>query len=380
MFLFSFKLEKYIRKQVLPKILLNPRAYIIKGSFKRRVPYVTDIDIVNDIQPRIPKDQLYDHIRRLVMNLPTEIILLQLTCGTDDRFRLKTGSDEEINIIKQLISTEDQIELNKVIEQYSDPQERFFFINEIVWPYYKIRFWKSEVLDNRKILAGGLEVTVTEMIAKNKTLTMQYSIIIGDYSLGADIAVYYDTVNEKEIYGNARSYYHSLSNYKKEYYYMLFPLRHYFRKNATVSKEINDLIEKKFGLFKQLAVRIDNYHLLYSTNNLNIGLASKIVKGIIHDTNSLINFKSGAVNDIRQISMNNSPEVKIKEWDILLELLREDIELSANNQSKKFFYHYLALVPRTDQSKFITSENMSESEKSESENETTDEQTESDTD
>lgn len=55
MIILTYKLEKYIRKIVFPKILVDTNNYIIKGNFDRRIPYITYIDIV---YPNINKSNI----------------------------------------------------------------------------------------------------------------------------------------------------------------------------------------------------------------------------------------------------------------------------------------------------------------------------------
>ena len=221
MFIFTYKLEKYIQKECLQKVLLNVSDFRLKGSFKRRVPFVTDIDLTNT--SKIPVGDLYQKIVDLIKKLPSDIIFLQLGCGTDNRFKLQTGSDEELLSIRDLLSEEDRLILDKVVTEHSESddqkmeQRKLFFINEIIWDkYYKIRFLKDEIISDKKILTGGKEITLRETINANSSLVLQYSVIFGNYPIGPDVAVYYtESVDEQNIYKGAHDYYYLLSNYKK---------------------------------------------------------------------------------------------------------------------------------------------------------------------
>ena len=357
MFIFSKKLEKYIKHIIIPKVLLVPNKYDLKGSFRRKIPYVTDVDLVNYAENDITKDKIYARLINLINSLPANVTFLLLTCGTDNRFKLKDASDEELNNIMNLLSKSRKEELKMISEKYAnDPVKRLFFANEIIWSLYKIRWNKEEVMANKKILPGNLEITLTDTIQTHGLMVIQYSVMVGNYPLGIDVAVYYSKDAGLDVYQNARDYHLKLSNFKGEYYYMLFPFRFYFKDKPELYRELNDLIEKKYGLYKQLTVRIDNYHLLYLTKVLDIKTATYIVLSILKDMKNLPDFKTNIEDKIIAVSKNNSPEVKISEWDVLLEILYDELNETVNTLSEKYFYKYLELIPQNERNRFIITE------------------------
>ena len=109
---------------------------------------------------------------------------------------------------------------------------------------------------------------------------------------------------------------------------------------------VHDIIEKKFGLFKQLAVRIDHYQLLLATHNLTIALATKIIKGIMDDTKELDYFMYITVDKLAKVAIDNTPDKKITLWGTLLITLKEEIERSVNDQAKKYFEHYVKIIEK----------------------------------
>ena len=348
MLIFTYKLEKYIKNKLFPKILLDPRTYVIKGSFRRRIPYVTDVDVVNNVYPTINENNIYSELIKLIRRLEnqSDIILVYVTCGTDDRFKIVTGSDEELEKIKSLLDTKDATLFDLILKKYANNfNKKIFFANEMVWEYYKLRWTPTEVMADKKLLADGVIVKLSEIVKDNTSLLLQYFVKIGSYPVGIDVVVNYKPVDLTAAYKSAGDYQLKLANYSNEYYYMLFPFRHYFKQNWDIVNELNDLIDKKLGLYKQLMVRIDTYTTLYNTNNLNIRTATDIVTSIIKDTEKLPGFTSSTIDLIRKIAINNPPDVKMKEWNILITVLYDEIDAAVNVIAKDYFFKYLEMLP-----------------------------------
>ncbi|XWV24720.1 hypothetical protein QJ856_gp1063 [Tupanvirus deep ocean] len=356
MLIFTYKLEKYVKKNLIPKILLNPNKYLIKGSFRRRIPYVTDIDIVNDVYPEINENNIYDELVKLIKKIKNEpnIILINITCGNDERFRIKNGSNEELENIRDLLDTNEITEFDIIMEKFKNDQDKkIFYINEMIWKYYRLRWKPNEILDNKKVLSGNMIIKFTDIIKENTVLLLQYYIKIESYPIGVDVIVNYKKpINMESAYSAITDYQIKLANYSNEYYYMLFPLRAYFRDNKKIHHELEELIEKKFGLYKQLMVRIDTYHILYDTNNLDIRTATSIVASLIRDIKNLPQFTTNTINKIKEVSENNPPDIKMKEWSTLLNVLYDDINMAASIAAKEYFFRYLDMVPQNIRHKY----------------------------
>lgn len=349
MIIFSYKLEKYIKHKILPKLLIVPNRYIIKGSFRRKIPYITDIDIVNNVYPDVTKKNIYQEILLLLNRLDESenknIIFIQLTCGTDNRFQINDASDEEIESIKKLITKDEACELDNIQNKYSnDIQKKKFFINELIWKYYKLRWTKENIEHNEMILPGNITIKFTDILEKNTTLLLQYYFKL-QYPIGIDVIVNYEPIDLTCAYQYAADYQRQFANYSKEYYFMLFPFKFYFRKNKAIRTELENLIENKFGLYKQLIVRIDTYHILYDTGNLDIKTATDIVTTIIKDIPHLINFESNIPDQIKKVAINNTPDIKMEKWYILLDTLYDEINHSVNTLAKDYFFKYLNMLP-----------------------------------
>lgn len=359
MLIFSYKLEKYIKKKLLPKILLVPNKYVIKGSFRRRIQYVTDVDVINNIYPEITSENIYEAILKLLDRLNkkenTNIILVCIKCGIDNRFNIITGSNEELGRIRNLLLGDDVNEFDFIMKKYSDNfGKKIFFINELIWKYFKLSWTPEEIRNNQKILPKNIVVKFSDIVKENGTLLLQYFVKIQMYPLGIDAVINYSpTKNTHQVYVDAGDYQVKLANYRKEYYFMLFPIRAHFRNvDKKIGDEMEDLIENKFGLYKQLLVLIDAYHSLYHSNNLDIRLATAIVINIIRDVKYLPNFVSNTINEIQQIAQNNPPDVKMEKWSTLLSVLYDDINASLNTSTEDYFYKYLELLPPDLQNKY----------------------------
>ena len=356
MLIFTYKLEKYIKNKILPKILLLPKKYIIKGSFKRKAPYVTDVDVINVVYPGINENNIYQELVKLIERIKKEsdIILIYITCGTDDRFKIINGTNKELQQIKLLFNDKDAAIFDHVLKKYeNDINKKIFFANEMVWEYYRLRWTPQEVLNNKKILSGNVAVKFTDTIKDNSILLLQYFIKIGSYPIGTDVVVNYKPTDFSLSYNSAGDYQIKLANYSREYYYMLFPFRYYFKNNVDILRDLEYLIENKLGLYKQLMVRIDTYTVLYNSQNLDIRTATDIVTTIIKDTTSLPGFNnSQTIQEIRKVAMDNTPETKMREWNILLTVLYDEIDAAVNIIAKDYFFKYLEMIPESDRKKY----------------------------
>lgn len=360
MLIYSYKLEKYILCHFFPKILLLPDSYVIKGSFRRKIPYITDIDVVNKVFPTITRSNIYSKLINLMERAyaDNDIIIVQITCGVDERFRITDGNDDEIKKIKNLLDDDEKLELDKIVEKYSDDvNKKVFFINEFIWPLYKLRWTPYQILNNSMDLRASHRVSFEEVIQSSSSILVQYYLKIGTNLLGVDVVIQYDEIpSERKAYEEAAKYYLKLSNYKKEYYYMLFPLKNYFKPNKKdIYNELEDIIEKKMGLYKQLMVRIDAYRMLYVTGNLDINLAKNIIVNLIKDVAKLPNFYSNVISKIQDVSMDNdlpnktdnSPQHKMDQWNVLLGPLYDHINNAASIAAKEYFYNYLNMIPES---------------------------------
>lgn len=360
MLLYTYKLEKYVKNKIVPQLIIHPN-YSIKGSFKRRIPYVTDIDIVNTVYPEINEDNIHEKLVQLIQknSQNRDIIMINITCGVDNRFKLTNADSIELKQIEQLLSNGDLDQFQSIVQKYQNDKTRMiFYLNELIWKYYKLRWTPQEVLDNQKILPGDLQVKFTDIVKLNSVILLQNFVKIGSYPIGVDTVIYYKQFDMEQSQDAILNYQIKYSNYSKEYYYMLFPIRNYYRRihHKELYREIDDLIEKKFGLYKQLMVRIDSYHMIYDSNLMEINTATSIVKSIIKDINYLPNFHSNVIHKIQKVALNNSPATKMKEWSVLLDVLYDEINTAVSMEAKDSFFKYLQTMPKDLQNQYYISE------------------------
>lgn len=348
MLIYTYKLEQYILHKILPKILIGPR-YKLKGSFKRKVPYVRDIDIVNYVFPETNKSNVKDAIIKLIASLEEQdnIKLLYVTCGVDDRFQLNIDSRVEIDKLKKLLKEDEIEEVDRIVKKYqNEPEKKLFYINEEFRNCYKLRWEPKCIIQNKLKRRGGVEFTFDSVIDNNCSLTLKYYINIKSIPIGFDVAVYYEKVNCVGMYENETKRTLKVSNYQKDYYYMLFPFRYYFRDNKKITAELANRIEQKFGLYKQIMVRIETFKMLFDTKNLDIKMATNIVTSIIQSIEANIPAvaKSNTINMIKKTASNNTPKTKINEWNIQLQVLKDELLQIANAGSKEYYFKLLELV------------------------------------
>lgn len=348
-------MEKYVKNKIFSEILLVPSNYQIKGSFRRKAPYVTDVDVINTVYPKIDKKNIYEESVKLINRIldNKNIILVFVHCGVDERFFIHNGSNEELKKIKKLLPKGDSKKYQQVLEKYADDHDKkIFFINEIIKKYYKLKWTPKNIIDNKMNLIGGKIATFTDMIQKNHILLFRYFVMIGNYPIGMDVVMVYEPMDMKMAHRTAANYHLKLANYLKEYYYLLFPLRYYFIKDKKIYRELDNLIERKMGLYKQLSVRIGGYKLLYETNNLSYDMAKIIVSSLIKDIYRLPDFQSNIIQKIKDVSLLSTPGEKIIKWEILLNVLYDEINQSVNMMAKQYFFHYLEMIPAEIRSKY----------------------------
>lgn len=363
MLVFSYKLEKYIKHKILPKMLLDVKNYSIKGSFRRKIPYVTDIDVVNIVYPTYNRSNIQEAILKLIDSLNESsnqnIILLSMLCGNDNRFILKSCEQCEIDRIKKLLGIRDQEKIDLILKKYHDDLNRkMFYLLELLRPMYKLKWKKSDIMRG-EIDHYGINFKFSNVLSKNTSILLQYYVKINSDILGIDIVINYEPMNMEKAYQEAADYQIKLANYSDEYYYMMFPFRYYFRNKPDIRQEIEDIIEKKFGIYKQIMVRIDTYDRLYRSEMLDYQTASNIVKNLISaiqrlpgNPNLPINNFSNILNQLKNVYGEPDENLRIIHWSILMNIVYDEINITLSAISKPYFFKYLEMVDEADRSKF----------------------------
>lgn len=347
MIIYTQKLEGYIRKVILPIILMDPTKYKLRGSFRRKIPYVTDVDISSYLFPDINKLNLYE---KLIHHIDTvldhdNIILYQIKCGYDDRFKPGNYTEDDINTIRPLLTVKEASMLDIIISKHSsDPELMNFLIGELIWSLYRIRWSIDEVVRNKKILRGGVEVKFSEALKNDNSFIMHFFVDMGEYPIGFDVVTVYDDYDFIQSVTSAHTRNIRKAVAAKEYYFMLFLLKKLIN-DKNVSEEISDIVDKKYGLYKQLLVRIESYHKLFVSGNLTYGLAKKITISIIKDIRNLTGFETDIIDMLKKAYETPDKSRVMVEWDVLLETLYAQILKEINDLTKDDFIKYYKLAP-----------------------------------
>ena len=382
-FTYSPELETYIKKNIFPIILLNTKKYYIIGSFKRKIPYVTDVDVINNAFPDVNKNNITEKILNLIDKKNPNIILAYVSCGMDDRFTIKNNFDDEIERIKLLLNDSDIQKINDICKKYYNNEgARNYYIDGILNRYRKIRWIPTEIKENKKKMPGNIIISFIDTVAKYSRLTLFYYINVGPCMIGFDISVIYDNDSSSraksvEVYVNQLA---DASKYSSDYFEKLYSLRNYFGnvKNIKTFNELDRIIEHKLGLYKQLLNRITVYRRLYESNNITVKNGTEIVKYIImciphlpfldkmnnHIDNNITDSATEIIESdqnhqkiktiVKQIEniSNENNNKKIDMWNIQLKKLYEELEFLVSDLSKPYFFKYIEKIPKEDASKF----------------------------
>lgn len=362
---FTTELDTHFRDNVFPRILVAPNKYTIKGSFRRKIPYITDIDVVNDAYPSVDKTSVANQVVGLIKSFSkssnSDIILVYVTCGTDDRYMITTVTDQELDRIKQYLPYDDIIRLNAIVDKYAhEPEKKLFYVREIVWERYKLRWRPENILKDELKLFGDVTKKFSEVVKNSSVVLLQYYVVYKNQPIGVDVIVRYERQDLQPAYTDAADYQLQVANYGREYYYMMFPFKYYFRYDKQQSMELENIIEKKFGLYKQLMVRCDAYRILHVSHNMSIELATNMIDDIIKDLSTLPPNDSDKpfASDIID-GMNEAKKIPEKErmklWSKLLKKLYKEVNDTVNRLAKPFFFKYLNKVPGEQRRKFYLS-------------------------
>ncbi len=318
MLIFTHSLKSHIKKNVLPILLMNSDKYIIKGSFKDKIPYVTNIIVENFVFPEIDKTNIYDNLFELIIRIKKhkKIILANIICGIDERFEIKSGTDDEFERIKKFIDQKDIDNFEALLQMYHhDKNKKIFYANKLLKKYQEM-YWQPElgfhrVLDGIvKINENNAQKNFIDVLHNNSIVILQYYINIGSYPLNITLIINYGTLKNAD-----------------------------HRKHCLMSQnldKVNRDIEKKFGLHRQIMARIESYSVLYYTGNLDIGMATTIIVGLIKDLHKIPDFDCGIIEKIKKVAINNPPDIKMSSWNTILAVLYENIDTYLNITIKKY--------------------------------------------
>lgn len=327
MLIYTHRLKNHINKNLLPILLMSTDKYLFKGNFKEKNPYVTNIIVENYVCPEINKSNIYDNLIQLINRIDNKknIILAKIICGIDNRFYPRLGTSEELEKIKKLLDDKEREYFNVFLNKYNnDNEKKKFHINKLLKKHYEILWTKNEIINNKK--------NFIDILTNNSIIILQYYVKIESYFVNISVIVEYDiSKNNKSTYQIQKSPNDVIKD-SSQYYQMLHSL--------AISNKIKNIIEKKFGLYKQINARIESYCVLYDTNNLDIGMATEIIISIIKDLQHMPEFKSSTIKQIKKIYIDNSPDVKMSSCNIILNVLYDEINAYLDVVSKKYYEKY----------------------------------------
>ena len=379
MLIYSAKLNTYVRTVIIPKLLLKTDRYEIKGSFKRKVPYVTDIDIVNNIYPEVTQKTIHKEILQHLTKLKAHpsISLIHVTVGTDQRFVFEKGTDSEAQAMDQYLTSEESQLVGSIMQKYPESDalsasgrltsqgmsKRLFYLKQATKHLVKLRWSEEEIKADLKILRGDVKVKFSDSLLKSKTVLFKYVAPLEGYVVGFDMAVYYADIDAvAEIYQKAADRHIQFASYHNEYYYMLAHVKRYFFDKVPTLIAISNVIEKKFGMYKQFVTQIEVYEQLYAYDKLTYQLAKAIAVGLFRDVPKLRDFKTNALKQLGRIALDSKldPDQKMDQWHIILSVLKSELQTTVNTRAKPDYYQYVKMIPIADRAKYCIHDELKE--------------------
>lgn len=313
MLIYTLKLEKYIKNRILPRLLLqNTIDFNISEDFRMK-PYVTEIDVSSHVYPAITKATIYDRILQLIDSIQSDpsIVLIYIVCGVDNRF----GLNNPKKYIKSLLSDQDGDYYDKILQMYpNNNAKQTFYINKLTSNYYYLAWTPTEIINNSKILPGNVMIKFTDTIRESSSITLQYYVRIAKYPVPININIGYGPAKEIQCIGNTQS----------------------------IKPVINN------SLYDQLLSRIDTYHILHNTNNLDISTAMRIVSSIVADIKYIPIGQTNIITKIKKITIDNPPNIKITKWAILLYVLYDDIKMTEARSCHELFTKRIKLAENNE--------------------------------
>jgi hypothetical protein len=357
MLLYSADLKNYVDTIIIPMILISPKYFYI-GTFAKKYPYVSDIDITNiiDCSKPLSSKSKFDKIMSNI-NLDNKNILFNyISCGYDDRYLIiDPVKDLERLINKHLLSDKDINDLNLIISKQTELQGQIVSMQYYLTKYSTIRWTKKEIQAGIKVLKGDKVITFNDELNTNYTAIFHFFVIYNNYYIPMDLALVCDNAIESKpatlimanrIIPNVYLY----MKYNKEYYFMLKGMLKYFYSKPEYA-EINRIIEYKYGIYKQLLIQISHLAYLISDKLIPIRIQSRIINNIVHDLYKYIKINDPELNELSVIIPSDSNSKRIVQ---ILDRMYDIVNTKMNLLTKNSYYKYLALLPIDTQQMFLT--------------------------
>ena len=332
---YSKNLHDNIEKII--KYLIIGDKFRIIGSFGKN-KYVTDIDITNYVSDKI---NFNNEIKKIINNLPSNIIFLNFTSGTKQEFKLPWNIINENNIenykyiesinfinnlyFLKLINEKERDYCNNLLEQKPDIN-KLMLIEDKLYNKSKNKFSAKNIFNN----------VLTNEFIQNDNNVIHYIYKYNNEYVPIDVGLVKSNANNvnnmNKSYNNFnKSEY--LMYLKKEYYFILSSMRRYLDTNDQII--VNNLLNNEYGSYRQILMNI--FYLIQFINFpiLQLPTYYELCYNVINKIKKYTKFDNSIIVTIEKL-LEKRVNIKSEEWYNLLKELEYELTLFLN---EKFMDH-----------------------------------------
>jgi len=339
---YSEDLKQYIDK-IIPDITINDN-YRYCGTFYKGCTYITDVDIMNFIDPNMNYEILYKMLKQIITNLPKHVKFLYLSSGHNSRITnypwkinnpkivenynydeaIKFG--ETITDIMPLDKFKKYVEPDPDINKIILLQIKLDKKSKIKWTLEDIMSMKKKVDDKTIDIVDSLKTSMRNIIHFMLKLENEYIAIEN----GIEKQIPWETRFDEREY---------VRYLKKEYYYILIDLKKNFKFNQRYVENINYILQDMYGSYKQIIMNLN--HLC------------KFIKYKFYSESDILSYAKLILHKIKSSEYEN--EKLINEYVIqidtkklnckFIDKLENDVLLYLNMELYPFAYDYLLKLP-----------------------------------
>lgn len=348
MLIYSDNLERLIRRKFLSRILISPKNFKLKGSFSRKTQYVTDVDVCTYFDPVYLEKpaRIYERLRKIVYYIAgqSEVIFVEAKCGYDDTYMIVDASDVELDRVSKKLRPGDRVTFDKLVKEHGhDRSILVIALRAFFKKIYRYHWSLEEIYYDQKVCYDGSIVRLTDVLMENDNILVRYFINCQGYYIGVDSANYYSKkarVSVREKYNDLLPAYRQ----EKMYYPALFIMRYRLRK--THYDAISRIIDRKYGVYKQLLTQIDNYLKMLALDLIDYPIAENIRSKLLVD---LPNSSHVNLSDLLQ-KLRESHD--LFDWSVTLRKIQDRLEEYLNTDSRNAYYQCLELLPTEERSMY----------------------------
>jgi hypothetical protein len=337
---YTYNLDNYVKKSVNSVILSHK--YEIIGSYKY-AKYITDIDITNYI---MTEKDIYTELKNKILKLPKNIKFVNITIDTYFNLQeyLEVSMTNKIPIIKKFKEKELIEQINKMdLDLYTFNDVMSKLKKDPIEAYYAIK-----QLNKKKLFLKDIMNTNYNIKLENYPV-IHYCMYYDNQYIYVDVAL---MDNDKQSKFVRTELDNILPFYLKEYYYVLSAIKKYFKnmKDEKNVDNINNLINFKYGMFKQLMM---NLFYLYYLSRFEILNKNEFVNyySLLLDNITKTTYNSSNRNHLLD-RMNNNLNSIINDYILHTDIsiythvqeLRNDVFVWLNMEFKDHVKYYLELL------------------------------------